>query len=163
MNTRICCGERDVFVVLDSDEIRIVSERGGNTRETGSIGEHFTVLPNSCDVDASGSRFCAEPSIIRIRKGCRDAGRRATTDALAMLNILPFCVRASEPRAANNVNIRQQRVQAGGGIEGDGDDRGDSDEDAPYSLSLDNSSSTRSPPPTFFEQVEQEKAAPEKG
>ncbi len=31
-STRICCGEQDVFVVLDSDEMWIVSEWGGNTR-----------------------------------------------------------------------------------------------------------------------------------
>ncbi|PBK79048.1 hypothetical protein ARMGADRAFT_775232 [Armillaria gallica] len=107
-------------------------------------------------------------------RGRRAAGRRMTTDALAMHNILPFYSRASNPRVAGDVDVRvprpvtsgqyceqgQHRVQAGGGIERDGDDRGDGDEDAPYSLSLDNSPSTRSRAQTML--FEQEKAAPEK-
>ncbi len=75
------------------------------------------------------------------------------------------------------VVLRRSAPGAGrGGIEGDVNDRGDGDEDgksrqflkqrqtlkpssAPYSLSLNNSLSTRSRAPTMF--FEQEKAAPE--
>ncbi len=76
-STRICCGEQDVFVVLDSDKMRIALKRGRNTREgrfTQLPGDiefsdqpvRLVMLPNSSDVDASGSRFCAETSIIRM-------------------------------------------------------------------------------------------------
>ncbi len=78
------------------------------------------------------------------------------------------CFRTTNRRIASQVS----RVQAGAGIEGDGDDKegGKSRQffkqrqtlklsSPPYSLSLDNSSSTRSRTPTML--FEQEKAAPE--
>ncbi|PBK81770.1 hypothetical protein ARMGADRAFT_1091001 [Armillaria gallica] len=62
-------GEQDIFVVLRIDEMQIVSERGGNTREVGSIGEQFTVLPNSSDIDASTPQ---DPDFVlrRVSSGC---------------------------------------------------------------------------------------------
>lgn len=63
----------------------------GNGEETRErYWEHFTMLPNSSDVDASGSRF----RVVTVgTRGCRDTRRRMTTDALAMLNTVPFCAR----------------------------------------------------------------------
>ncbi|PBK71126.1 hypothetical protein ARMSODRAFT_1017054 [Armillaria solidipes] len=82
-------------------------------------------------------------------------------DALAMLNILAFCACASNPQVSSDVDVRvpkpvftsEQRIVVLR-------PRGDGNEDAPHSLSLDNSPSTRSRAPMMF--FEQEKAAPEK-
>ncbi|KAK0227497.1 hypothetical protein EDD85DRAFT_958112 [Armillaria nabsnona] len=87
-------------------------------------------------------------------KGRRAAARRMTTDALAMSihpflaqhpSVLRVCRPLLKPPAMSTSVSRnlfqlqdnessscegQHRVQAGGGIEGDDDDRGDSDEDA---------------------------------
>ncbi|KAK0235503.1 hypothetical protein EDD85DRAFT_1025228 [Armillaria nabsnona] len=49
--------------------MQIVSERGGNTREVGSIGEQFTVLPNSSDVDASTPQD-PDFALRRVSSGC---------------------------------------------------------------------------------------------
>ncbi|PBK71107.1 hypothetical protein ARMSODRAFT_1017040 [Armillaria solidipes] len=132
---RICCGERDFFVVLDSDEMRIVSKRGGNTREAGSIGEHFT--------DKKGTQSCGKED---------DHGRVGNAQYPSVL-----CVCDNELSCCEQ---GQHQVQSGGGIEGDGDDRGDGNEDAPYSLSLNNSQAQRSRAPAMF--FEQEKAVPGK-
>ncbi|PBK88317.1 hypothetical protein ARMGADRAFT_429424 [Armillaria gallica] len=93
-------------------------------------------------------------------KGRRAAGRRMTTDALAMSTSVCRNLFLLQDNESSCCEQGQHQVQTGGGIEGDGDDRRDGDEDALYSPSLDNSPSTRSRAPTML--FEQEKAAPEK-
>ncbi|SJL12459.1 uncharacterized protein ARMOST_15886 [Armillaria ostoyae] len=69
----------------------------------GSIGEHFTVLPNSSDIDALRARFCAETSIV-------EGGRPWTCRECP--NIVPFCARpTSNPqglgfKVSRDVDVR---------------------------------------------------------
>ncbi|PBK88320.1 hypothetical protein ARMGADRAFT_1016085, partial [Armillaria gallica] len=74
----VCCGRHDILVVPDSDESWSGgSQRGMLTlpRDGGSIGEHFTVPPNSSDVDALGARFCTESSIV-VRRASPTVGTK---------------------------------------------------------------------------------------
>ncbi len=105
----------------------------------------FVLLPQYPSV----LRVCVQsPSLQRCRRPCAETC---------------FYFRTMNRRTASKVS----RVQPGEGIEGDGDDRGDGGEDgkscqflkqrqtlkpssAPYSLSLDNSPSTRSRASTMF-------------
>ncbi|SJL12437.1 uncharacterized protein ARMOST_15864 [Armillaria ostoyae] len=125
--------------------MQIVSERGGNTREVGSIGEHFMLLPNSSDVDASRPQD-PDFALRRVSSGCdgrsgkeddrghwqcsfRVARVRLTLESPTMSTSLPKPVFTSGQR----IVVLRARSAPGAdrtrGIQGDGGNRGDGDED----------------------------------